>query len=161
MAVGLAGGLVQRLAERRVRVDRRFDLLVRRFQVDRQSHLRDEFRRLRADDVRAEHLAVRLAEKDLRKPVRLADRRRLAARQERELAHPVLDPLFLRGTFRQALRWQPAAGSTCSPGTPLTLRGFLPWKRPSMHWIASQLATCASQGGPMMSPAAYTPGTLV
>ena len=70
LTISLAGRFVERFTEGRMRVDGRLNLLVGGFEVHREAHLGDEFRRLRADDVRAQDLAVRLAEEDLGETLR-------------------------------------------------------------------------------------------
>ena len=85
--VSLAGGFMHGFAQGRMRVDRRFDFLVRRFQRDGQAEFADHFRGFGADDVRAENFAVRFAEKDFHKAVNLADGAGLAARGK-EICRP-------------------------------------------------------------------------
>ena len=107
-----------------------------------------------ADDVRAEDLAVRLAEDDLHEAFGLADGAGLAAGHERELADLELEALFLRRALGEAdagdLRL--AVGAAGEDGRPSSACARS--NMPSTACTASKLATCASHGGPMMSPAA-------
>src|SRR5262245_8917305 len=79
---GLEGGF----GERRMRVDRVHDLLERGLERPAHRELVDDLRRLGTDDMHAEDLAGGLVRHDLDEAVGLAQRHRLAAGGERELA---------------------------------------------------------------------------
>ena len=89
-------------AQGRMRVNRRFDFFVRRFERDGQAEFADHFRGFGADDVRAQNFAVRFAEKDFHKAVNLADGAGLAARRKRKFADLEFQSLFLRRAFGEA-----------------------------------------------------------
>src|SRR6185312_6841511 len=69
---GRAVRLHHNLRERRVRVNRAGDLLVTGLELFRHDHLRDQVGRTRADDVRAEQLAVLGVADDLAQPLPVA-----------------------------------------------------------------------------------------
>ena len=77
--IGLTRRFMHRFAQGRMRVDRRFDFLVGGFERDGEAEFGDHLRRFRADDVRAEDFAVRLADDEFHKAVGLADRAGFAA----------------------------------------------------------------------------------
>src|ERR1039457_629960 len=81
--------LGDRFAERRVRVDRQLDLLDGELVLARHGQLVNELRGVRADDVRAEDLAVLRVADDLHEALGLARRACAAVRAIRELAHLV------------------------------------------------------------------------
>ena len=100
VAKRLPGGFVHRFAQSRMRVNRRFDFFVSRFQRHRQTKLGNHLGRFRPDDMRAENFAVRFADDQLNKTIGLADGARFATRAERKLS----DLEFQTGLFRGALR---------------------------------------------------------
>jgi hypothetical protein len=102
LAFARQGGFVDHLRKRRMRVDGRAQFVGRRFERDGQADFRDEFGRVRADDVRAEDFAVRLADDELHEALGIARRDRLAAGLVGELADLEFEALFLRLLFGHA-----------------------------------------------------------
>ncbi len=83
-------------------VDGQADLVGGRFQRHGQADFGDEFRRVGADDVRAEDFAVRLAQDQLHKALGVARSDRLAAGLVGEFPHFILESLFLCRLFGHA-----------------------------------------------------------
>ena len=87
-AGGGAGAFHDRLGERRVRVHRAGDLLEAALELLRDDQLGDHLGRARADDVRAEQLAVARVADDLHHALAVAVDGRRADAAHRELARP-------------------------------------------------------------------------
>ena len=95
VAESLARRFVYRLAQGRMRVNRRFDLFVRRLERDRKPELGNHLGRFWTDNVRAENFPVRLADDEFDEPLDLANRPGFPARAEGELADAERLPRFL------------------------------------------------------------------
>src|SRR5918993_2890299 len=94
-AVGRAGGLEDRLGERRMRMDRAGDLRVAALQIPGDDELLDQVGGLRRDDVRAEDLAVAAVADDLHHAAAIAVDGRRADRAHRHFADDHLMPGLL------------------------------------------------------------------
>src|SRR4029079_16657329 len=88
-------GFGHRLRERRMRVDCKLHFLDRELVRPRHHDLMNQFRGVRAADVRAEYLPVCRIANDLHEALGLARRARSAACHERELANLVIELLVL------------------------------------------------------------------
>ena len=108
--------LGDRLGQRRMRVDRQIDFFDRELVLARDDELVDQLRRVRADDVRAEDLAVLRVANDLHEAFRLARRARAAVRREGELADLVVELLLLALLLGEADRRDFRDGSRSRSG---------------------------------------------
>src|SRR5690606_34674568 len=93
-----------RFRERRVRVHRPLQLLDRRLQPPADHELADQLARVRADDVRAEDLAVALVADHLDEALGVTGRARPPVRAERERADLDVQPALARLRLRQTHR---------------------------------------------------------
>ena len=138
-----------------MRVDREIDFLDRELVRARDDELVDQLRRVRADDVGAEDLAVLRVANDLHEAFGLARRARAAVRREGELADLVVELLVLALLLGEADRRDlgMAVRRVRDVAVVHPVRDACPASS-SARTTPSRSPLCASIGGPATSPMA-------